>query len=248
MCTRAKLLLFLGLVAMAIALAASANAEPFVNPPELYAPGWQTPFPYQRNVYLGFDVNPVGSTGSGIPGAVYEGYLDPNLKVSDYVTLTGAAHWYDTLPGVNKTGFIGIDNRSGNSTLVGYVDIRLDNTTEPNVVKHLWTEWEGLYYPGSGVGMSQNVVSPPDNELWQICGIVNAYSIGDNFYRADLGFQKSPNPTEETLMYGFYVPAGQIFVLDNLHIATECVPEPTTLGLLGVGVIGLLAYAWRRRK
>ncbi len=35
---------------------------------------------------------------------------------------------------------------------------------------------------------------------------------------------------------------------DNFMISTIVVPEPSTLALLGMGLFGLLAYAWRKRK
>src|SRR5208337_3611901 len=80
-----------------------AQADQFINPPEIFAPVWYTAFPYQRNIDMGFSVYPVSSPGSGIPGAVYEGTLDPYLLGSDYVTLNGVT-WYGSLSEFTQTG------------------------------------------------------------------------------------------------------------------------------------------------
>jgi hypothetical protein len=37
-------------------------------------------------------------------------------------------------------------------------------------------------------------------------------------------------------------------LLDNLTVTNLTVPEPSTLAMLAVGLVGLLAYAWRKRK
>ena len=37
-------------------------------------------------------------------------------------------------------------------------------------------------------------------------------------------------------------------ILFNGTISHDCIPEPSTLVLLGIGVLGLLGYTWRRRR
>jgi hypothetical protein len=39
---------------------------------------------------------------------------------------------------------------------------------------------------------------------------------------------------------------GQVLLVDNVSVSA--VPEPGTLALAVAGVLGLLAYAWRKRK
>jgi hypothetical protein len=214
-------------------------ADEFVRPPETYAPVWVTPFPYQRNINIGFDVTPVGTAGSGIPGAIYEGTLDPVLKVSDYVQFTGDTHWYDTLSGFNGTGFIGIDNRSGSSTLHGTATFRLDNTIVPNPEKHLWLELSYSMSPETSFGYG---VTGPEPGFWPSLGGPGNVNLGNGFWLLDDEFETSPNPAWETVGFSFTAPAGAVVVFDNVHIATECVPEPAAIALafLGAGMLIVL--------
>ena len=56
--TNIKAVAVLAAVVALLAAGGVAKAEPFVNPPELNHPDWVTPFPYQRNILVGFDTDP----------------------------------------------------------------------------------------------------------------------------------------------------------------------------------------------
>ena len=58
----------------------------------------------------------------------------------------------------------------------------------------------------------------------------------------NIGARRWSNGGAPALVAGF---VGQI---DNLMIEGTLVPEPGTISLLGIGLLGLLAYAWRKRK
>jgi hypothetical protein len=200
----------LGVVAfLVLAFAPGARGLPFTNPPELNLNiTWQTTFPYQRNIFLDFSVNPVGAPGSGIPGADYEGYDDPVLKASDFVELV-AGEW---LAG----GTIRLDPS-------GFIKLHLDNWDRGWPVKHLYAEWTGTGEIAVDVdfqGGDYQVVN-----VWQ----------GTNA----VWYEFQPNPPWEELY--FFNNGTDHATLDNLHIATECVPVPTAvlLAVLGLGVAGL---------
>ncbi len=236
--TAGKTTLFTVCIASVITI---AQADPFIMPPEIYAPVWSTPFPYQRNINIGFGVNPVSSPGSGIPGAVYEGTLDPSLLGSDYVSFTGAVSWYGSLPGITPTGLIGIDNRTGTNTLTGTAVFTIDDTTNANLVKHVWAEALAVASDSATVGIG--VFDPSGNPGTFLGG--PGISTYNGEYLSDYEFELSPNPDYETIVESFSVPAGDYALLDELHLATECVPEPASFSLLALGGLALL---WRRRR
>jgi hypothetical protein len=218
-----------------------AQADPFIRPPETFAPVWYTTFPYQRNIDMGFGINPVSSPGSGIPGAVYEGTLDPALKVSDFVQLTGSVSWYGSLGGFTQTGLIGIDNRQGSSTLTGAAVFHIDNTPDVNRFKDVWGEALAL---SSGAGSITEQVFDPNGNLGRLLGGPANIVLNDEVL-SDIEWQITPNPTYETIVETFSVPAGGYELFDQFHVATECVPEPATFTLLALGGLALL---WRRRS
>jgi hypothetical protein len=60
---------------------------------------------------------------------------------------------------------------------------------------------------------------------------------------AEFGVKIWPNPYVEVV--NFYVlPVGGAAVLDYIHVDTICIPEPATVGLLGLGALSLI----RRKK
>ncbi len=80
----------------------------------------------------------------------------------------------------------------------------------------------------------------------------------------DLGYYKTGDANRTVLLSGFAVDAGyglgnaigvyndirlngQV-MFDNFRKDDGTVPEPSTLALLAAGLLGLMAYAWRKRK
>jgi len=234
-----KRLITICVVGFVLAVASTALGDSFVNPPE-NNPNitWKTQFPYQRNIMLDFNVDPVNPTGAvgPIPGAHYEGYDDPVLWDSDYVTMTGDVKWNEGL------GAVGIFDAQGPAS--GTLVVHIDNWIRDWPVKHLYEEI---------VFQVENV----PGELWiDYLGLPEGYTEGswwgdsgptDNpgEYWLQYWVEIMPNPPWEEMVIHLSTGATGSFYLESLHIATECIPAPGAilLGSIGIGLVG-----WLRRR
>ncbi|MGQ9761828.1 MAG: hypothetical protein ACUVQH_07945 [Thermogutta sp.] len=222
-------------------------ASPFEWAPEGRVP-WVSPFPYQRNVDLTFQISPVGGQpGQGIPGADYEGTADPVLKVSDFVEFQGNLTWYDSVNGFPFQGLIGIDNRLGNRPLRGGVVIHLGNLPSAGPEKRIWIEWDFLLSaPTIPVTffVSDSLGNLPVEE-W----VSDIRPQQNGLMRQNRWYLLKPNPLWEEITIQFpLVPRGGYAFVDRFHIATECIPEPAT-GLIALaGGLGLIVMGIRRKR
>jgi len=245
-------LLSLVLMGMAILVLSSPSwGSVFENPPEVYAPAWSTSYPYQRNIDWDFSTDPEGGpTGSGAPGADYSGYDDPFLWDSDFVQFTGDVQWFDTAPGTGTnpySGVIGIDNRGGLDHLSGTAVFHIDNWPIDNLVKHMWLEVDYATEDGG--------------DFWWYLDLPVGYSETDwDFFddreigtdpelrRVNFWNEIEPNPPWEEIVIGFEVPVDTFVFIDRFHIATECIPEPSTLVIWSLLALCGIGIGWRRRR
>ena len=75
-----------------------------------------------------------------------------------------------------------------------------------------------------------------------------AQALGDNWYLWNTWWEIRPNPFYEDMTLILTTPETEpaTIMIESWHVATECIPEPGTLALLGVGLAGLVIR--RRRK
>ena len=249
-----------------IIIASFVSAEPFNNPPELNHPGWITPFPYQRNIMVDFGTDPhfwADHISSPVPDARkaltplvvhHEGTDDAQLYPSDWLggevqpPSGGITGWLnvDTVTGSNRQGLLKLEaiQASIQNPVVFTLVWHIDNWDRPWEEKHFFAESEFW----SNVNGSQN-----SDELFSAD---DSYLLDDNAVHEELEFLAGqhwgrwhswgtlvPNPEYEEMINTIVFTQPGIMLIDYMHIATECVPEPATIALLSFG--GLLL---RKRK
>lgn len=213
-----------------------AQASPFVAPPEENWADWETSSPYQRNIYWDFSIDPtIPPTFYNDPAADvhYQGYDDPSLWDSDYVSLDGVS-WFPSI------GAIGIDNSNGATPASGYAVFHIDNWNRPWELKRVWVEIETTAIYPDQYAPSLWIPIPPDG----VVGVT--VSAGAIAPLVDVFYWECPwNPPDEDLLIKMWADPSESVYISSVHVATECVPAPGAilLGSLGVGLVG-----WLRRR
>lgn len=253
-------------IAVVMLLSPVVCADPFVNRPEehwpfdgppLYNP-WVTPFPYQRNIRYDFatDVNTwpqdpaVPRAYDSLPGVnvTLQGTDDQILHPSDYIEWEGLT-WFPIDPvGGSKTGVIGIDNRQGVGPATGQIIFHLDNWDQRREFKHIWKEiiYDLCAEVGIEAKMEEILVLPEGFEV-VAKEIVLDNPIGDGYRMENMAWKVWENPPWEEIIITLNVPVGSYAFIDDVHFATECVPEPASMTLAILGGGALLALRRRRR-
>lgn len=250
---RNTLLFLLGGIVVLLSVTLT-SAESFNGPPEtdpLVPPGgWETTFPYPRNVLIDFDTDPAtwpadpnGPAGSLdlVPDLNYhiEGTDDQRLYPSDWGEGFGGFTWIDTDPRfLGRQGLAGIDNQQNQQVVAR---LHLDNEPITRPLKHLWIEME--YYLENGSWQTSMVPNFTDMRF-------RHSALSDGWSRRTWWFLIEPGPPWEDLTIELQTDVAQpgTVLFDYLHVATEAVPEPGTCTLLGTGSLALIIWFWRRKR
>ena len=173
---------------------------------------------------------------TGFPGPMPPDWWESNPSVSPDPCAWGAT--YDSaefLP--DYMGRDDVVKLTGDEDLM----FRMPNFFRENPLKKIWIQV--TYYqtdPGQYpwfevtadiVGMSDPFLE--DEIDWQDGWVTEAWS-----------FEIWPNPLSEDIELNFAGPDVYPAYVDQVVIDTQCIPEPTTIALLGIGALSLL----RRRK
>jgi hypothetical protein len=131
----------------------------------------------------------------------------------------------------------------GTSALTGamiIVDLKINDYLRYNEYKEVWVDL-GLA-SGSVTAATLAATSTGTGEVeFSVMELPGPGPRGT----ADFGFLVRPNPYFEDILIAITGSAnGAPAVLDYIHVDTICIPEPATIGLLGLGALTLI----RRKK
>jgi len=118
-----------------------------------------------------------------------------------------------------------------------YIQIEIPNYDTENPMKEVWVQI--TYQADSiGQGIPLEITATPG---LQSVTLVDQAQVDTFYYNETYSVILEPNPSFETI---FVSPRNCTTYVDQIVIDTICVPEPTTICLLGLGALAML----RRRR
>jgi hypothetical protein len=158
------------------------------------------------------------------PDTFHNPYGDPALRVSPL------GDWIPT-----------IDNRNGIWPLSGEIDVYIPNRFEQLPVKHIWLQlaWRAAGNDQTPFLPDEPVVGITSYPLFESMNMSRQDILVDDWTHSLFLIDLYPNPQKEWITI-----KGDILV-DRLSIETICIPEPTAIVMLG---LGLMVLTRKRRK
>ena len=202
---------------------------------------------------VGFDTDPhfwpdhISSPAPGERKALepalvdHEGTDDGQLWESDWLGGNveppdgGYTSWLDTdtITGTDRQGILVMNANDAETKFT--LTWHIDNWDRPREEKHFFVEAE--YYTTGNTGLDQLISSSGQVQLLEDHHV----TLPDGWVRWWSWATLVPNPEWEEMVNAITInDAGGKLLIDYMHIATECVPEPATLGLLLLGGLGVL--------
>jgi hypothetical protein len=176
---------------------------------------WQEGAAGSTHEYWDFTPGYVTPSGDGY-SAIPESIFSPNAS-SVVATITGGT-W------------------DGSSIISGIspikVALQIANYDNPNLYKDIWVD--------IGNATAINISVSAHDGTSSTFDYLPLGGQGD----AEFGIRIQPNPASEKIIFWITDTATPDPVLDYIHVDTICTPEPVTIGLLGLGSLGLI----RRKK
>ncbi len=151
-------------------------------------------------------------------------------------------------PGTNPAMYWQLSNSSGDEAK----RIWLEMVVHPPVDVPYWSDFNVFATVG------QPGVPDPDNEACWVSEPELRFSddLGDGWVRKTWYVEVKPSPDWETIIWNFEAlvlswpgdpdPPSPSWYIDEIHIGTEAVPEPGTVALFGLGLLGLGARLRQR--
>lgn len=217
-------------------------------------PGWEND-PYFTHQSWSFS----NATVPGEPMGADAGFVNP----SGTPTLTfQGAQWVGNMGMIFDPGtFEFLGERSGGWQISGpqdhvpWISIQVPNIADPGMEKEVWFEMtfrvNNMQLAASIVDQVSfdcyaNGIQDSDHKFRYFDQIGGAFGVDlqqQIWLRFEGKFAFTPQPGSELLILTGSLASGQSVVLDQMDVDTHCIPEPATLGLLGIGAIG-----WLRRR